>query len=130
MKQTEMRIGKHYRTDTGARVKIIRTGVAGFSGRRDSVRVRYVGGSRDGEEAKLPSRSITREWSAKDEQGAETRTALNKKVGAARVRLAILGFEEATVMPRGDGTIGLRFHGEAAERVLEILIRALEEDAA
>jgi hypothetical protein len=131
MKQDDMRINGNYRTNSGARVRVLRKRVTGFSGRRDHVRVKYVGGPRDGQEAKLASREILSPWTAKDDARVEARGTINKKVGAARVKLAMLGFdgEEMRVQARGDNTIGLFFHGDAAERVIAILERALEEAA-
>jgi hypothetical protein len=132
MKQDDMRINGHYRANSGARVRVLQEARHGrFSGRRDHVRVKYVGGPRDGQEAKLASREILRVWTAQDDARAEARGTINKKVGAARVKLAMLGFdgEEMRVQARGDNTIGLFFHGDAAERVIAMLERASEEVA-
>lgn len=128
-----MRLGGHYRLTSGVRVRLVRTGVSGSGhrarARRDHVRVRYVGGPRDGQEATVASRDIARAWTADDDKAEGERAALNKKVGAARVRLAALGFDgmQMRVQGRGDGSLYLSFHGDAADQLLEILERASEE---
>jgi hypothetical protein len=132
MKQEDMRINGHYRLNSGARVQVLRKGLSGaVAGRRDHVRVKFVGGLRDGQEARISSREILRAWTAQDDERTEKRSALTKKVGVTRVKLAMLGFdgEEMTVHPRGDGSMLVQFHGDAAERVIEMLERASEEVA-
>jgi hypothetical protein len=131
MKQDDIMTNGLYRAASGARVRILQKGVKGHTARRDHVRVQFAGGPRNGQEAKLPTRDIQRVWTTRDEELANKRAALNKKVGATRVRLAMLGFgdDEVRVSSSSDDT-ALWFHGEAAERVLEILERALGEGAA
>lgn len=131
MKQDDIATNRDYRTEGGGRVKVLQKGVRGLSGRRDSVRVKFIGGRRDGQEGKLQTRDILHPWGPRDEEQAEKRAAVNKKVGAARVRLATLGFteDEIRVNARADG-LGLFFWGAAANRVLSTLERASEDAAA
>jgi hypothetical protein len=129
MKQDDMRINGHYRANGGARVRVLQKGLTGFSGRHDHVRVKFVGGPRDGQEAKLASRKILRAWTARDQTQADGRATLTKKVGATRVKLAMLGFDGdgMRVSPRGDGSMLVQFYGDAAERAVAMLERASEE---
>jgi hypothetical protein len=129
MKQDEMRINGHYRANSGARVQVLQKGLTGFSGRHDHVRVKFVGGPRDGHETKLASREILRVWTTQDDARTQDRAAINKKVGAARVKLAMLGFDGdgMRVSPRGDGSMLVQFYGDAAERAIAMLERASEE---